>query len=87
MITFILALVLLLLIVTAMSVGVIFANKPIKGSCGGMSALGMETECDVCGGDTQKCDEEQKKNQDESTVGPGQFYEVKSNEKLTRGDD
>lgn len=61
MMTFVLALGVLLLIVLGMSVGVIFANKPIKGSCGGMSALGMETECDVCGGDNQKCEKEQMK--------------------------
>ncbi|KZY75943.1 ApbE family protein [Oleiphilus sp. HI0069] len=41
-----------------MAVGVIFANKPITGSCGGMSALGMEVACDVCGGDKDKCDKE-----------------------------
>ncbi len=46
------------LLVTAMSVGVIFSNKPISGSCGGMSALGMEVACDVCGGDKSKCDKE-----------------------------
>ena len=61
MMTFILALIILLTVVVAMSVGVIFAKKPIKGSCGGMAALGMETECDVCGGDKVKCEKEQKK--------------------------
>lgn len=48
-------------IVAAMAVGVIFQNKPIKGSCGGISALGMGTACDICGGDTQKCEKESKK--------------------------
>ena len=61
MITFFLALAVLLIVVVSMSVGVIFAKKPIKGSCGGMAALGMETECDVCGGDKVKCEKEQKK--------------------------
>lgn len=61
MMTFMLALVVLLIVVLAMSVGVIFAQKPIKGSCGGMSALGMETECDVCGGDKVKCEKETKR--------------------------
>lgn len=49
----------LLLLVGAMSVGVIAGRGPIKGSCGGMSALGMDTECDICGGDPAKCDEAQ----------------------------
>ena len=43
-------------LVLAMSVGVILGRGPIKGSCGGMSALGIDTECDICGGDPNKCD-------------------------------
>ncbi len=60
MTTFILALIVLLLVVTAMSVGVLLGRKPIKGSCGGMGALGMETECDICGGDKKKCEKEKQ---------------------------
>ena len=44
-----------------MSVGVLLGRKPISGSCGGMSAIGMEAACDVCGGDKTKCDTEVKK--------------------------
>lgn len=55
---FFLTLIFLLLVVAAMAVGVIFSNKPIKGSCGGIQALGLGGECDICGGDTAKCDEE-----------------------------
>ncbi len=51
----------MLLLVTAMAVGVIFKGKPISGSCGGMSALGMDVACDVCGGDKSKCDSEIEK--------------------------
>lgn len=43
-----------------MAVGVMFGRKPISGSCGGMSAIGMESECDVCGGDKTKCDKDVK---------------------------
>lgn len=48
----------MLLIVTGMAVGVIFGKKPISGSCGGMSAVGMESACDVCGGDKTRCEKE-----------------------------
>tara|TARA_R110002072_G_scaffold4280_8_gene30250 strand:- start:24042 stop:24281 length:240 start_codon:yes stop_codon:yes gene_type:complete len=48
----------MLLLVLIMSVGVILGKKPISGSCGGMSALGMEVACDVCKGDKSKCDKE-----------------------------
>ncbi|MFT5082771.1 MAG: hypothetical protein ACI9Y1_000802 [Lentisphaeria bacterium] len=62
MTTFILSFVVLLVVISAMAVGVIFANKPIKGTCGGMTALGIDSACDICGGDTKKCEDEQKKN-------------------------
>ncbi len=32
--------------ILAMSVGVILANKRLQGSCGGLSALGIEKVCD-----------------------------------------
>ena len=44
------------LVVLAMSIGVLAGRGPIKGSCGGMSALGIDTECDICGGDPNKCE-------------------------------
>ena len=46
----------MLTLVVAMSVGVIFGRQPIAGSCGGMKALGMEMECEICGGDPQMCE-------------------------------
>jgi hypothetical protein len=45
-------------VMAAMAVGVIAGRSPIKGSCGGMGALGVDTACDICGGNPQRCEEE-----------------------------
>ena len=53
------------LLVLMMSVGVIFGRKPISGSCGGMAAVGLKSDCDICGGDRNKCESNrQQVNQD-----------------------
>lgn len=49
---------LMALLILSMSVGVIFARKPIKGTCGGIASLRMDSSCDICGGDMSKCEEE-----------------------------
>ena len=54
--TILLAFLVTLAIISAMAVGVIFGRKPITGSCGGMKALGMEMDCEVCGGDPERCE-------------------------------
>lgn len=51
----------MLVVVAAMAVGVMLGRKPIAGSCGGMSALGLETACEICGGDRSKCDNEKSR--------------------------
>lgn len=56
--TFLLALLVFVLIITVMSVGVIFGREPIKGSCGGLGAVGIDQACEICGGDPQRCDSE-----------------------------
>ena len=67
----------LLVVIVGMSVGVIFSNKPIKGSCGGMSALGMDTVCDICGGRPEDCDGEQDAVQKKEIKKDDLSYEIK----------
>ncbi|WP_215407750.1 (Na+)-NQR maturation NqrM [Vibrio gigantis] len=55
--TFLLTLVAFVGVVALMAIGVIFSRKPIKGSCGGLSQLDIERECnckDVCAGQSRK---------------------------------
>ncbi len=48
------------LLIAAMAIGVLMGGKPISGSCGGVgAALGEDNyNCDICGGDPNKCDEQ-----------------------------
>jgi hypothetical protein len=55
---FIIVFIVMLGLTAAMSIGVLLGKKPISGSCGGMSALGMDVACDVCAGDKTICDSE-----------------------------
>ena len=47
-----------MLIIAAMSVGVLFGKKPITGSCGGLANLEPGRECELCGGNPSKCIEQ-----------------------------
>jgi hypothetical protein len=73
MLTFLLAALVFILVVAGMAVGVIFSNKPIKGSCGGMSAIGMDTTCDICGGNPTVCEEETR---NQAGIAADLFYEA-----------
>ncbi|KJS06263.1 MAG: hypothetical protein VR73_10225 [Gammaproteobacteria bacterium BRH_c0] len=60
MLEFLIALVVLLLIMAGMAVGVMMGRQPLKGSCGGVGAALGEANynCEICGGDPAKCDEQ-----------------------------
>ncbi len=55
---FLFRLLVICLVMAAMAVGVINGRAPIKGSCGGIGALGIDAACEICGGDPKRCDEE-----------------------------
>ncbi|MEP6017696.1 MAG: (Na+)-NQR maturation NqrM [Paracoccaceae bacterium] len=46
--TFLLTFAILLVVMLGMALGVIFMDKRIKGSCGGLNAIGDGDECLVC---------------------------------------
>jgi hypothetical protein len=50
-------------LMAAMAIGVILNREPIAGSCGGMKKLGLGGECEICGGNSQKCDEQKQNSQ------------------------
>ena len=54
--TMILAFLFMVAMVGAMAIGVIMGRKPISGSCGGMKALGMDVECEICSGNPALCE-------------------------------
>jgi hypothetical protein len=55
---FVLTLIIVGLVIAGMAIGVILGRAPIKGSCGGLGAVGIEGACEICGGDPQRCEEE-----------------------------
>ena len=61
------------LVMAGMAVGVLAGRSPIKGSCGGMGALGVDTACDLCGGNPQRCDEETRSTETGKDKG-SQYY-------------
>ncbi len=79
MITTLITLLVMLTVVAAMAIGVIMGRKPISGSCGGIAALGLDTECEICGGDPAKCDVEIAKT--ENAPRDDQFYDASTQRK------
>ena len=77
--TMILTFVVLLVVIVAMSVGVLMGRKPISGSCGGLANVGIEGKCSICGDDPQKCEEEQERRGSQAQSAD-LGYEVKSKE-------
>lgn len=53
--TLIASFVILLLVVAGMALGVMFGRTPIKGSCGGLNNVGIDGNCEFCGGKPASC--------------------------------
>lgn len=58
MVLFFISMLVIALVIAGMAIGVLAGRPPIKGSCGGMGALGVDAACVICGGNPQRCDEE-----------------------------
>ncbi len=71
---FVLAAVLIAVVMGIMAVGVLMGRGPIKGSCGGMGALGFDTACDICGGDPGRCEKETRNTGDADDRDDTRFY-------------
>lgn len=75
MIYFFVTLAALLTVFALMAIGLILRNKPIKGTCASLSNIGMKENCEICGGDDDKC--ETNKTQGKSAV-PAIFTDAAS---------
>lgn len=53
-----LSILLIALAMLAIGVGMFFGRPPPKGSCGGLSALGLKDSCELCG-NRQNCPHKQ----------------------------
>ena len=45
-------------VMAIMAVGVMAGREPLKGSCGGIGAAGIDQSCEICGGNPQRCEDE-----------------------------
>lgn len=68
---FMITLVVFALFFVLMSIGYIIQKKPLRGSCGGVAAIMGNESCEFCGGDPNKCDNQDVQNtiQQENTLG------------------
>ncbi|MDX1589965.1 MAG: (Na+)-NQR maturation NqrM [Oleiphilaceae bacterium] len=59
--TFLLALGLVMVLIAAMSIGVLFGRKPISGSCGGLNNRNGGGSCELCGASSaDQCKEDDR---------------------------
>ena len=78
MLTIFLGFILLLLVIAGMAIGVIMGGRPITGSCGGIgAALGKKNyNCDICGDDPNKCEEQTMSKEENKTKSTSLSYDA-----------
>ena len=64
------------LIMAGMAIGAMAGRGPLKGSCGGLSAVGIEGRCEICGDDPSRCEEQQAAVKNEQPGDRAQFYDA-----------
>ncbi|MDX1756618.1 MAG: (Na+)-NQR maturation NqrM [Marinobacter sp.] len=74
--TFLLVFLIVGILLAAMSIGVIMGRKPISGTCGGIGALGIDGACEICGGNTRKCKEENERLAQEGKTADALAYDA-----------
>jgi len=60
--TVIAAALLFTLALLGIAIGAVLGRKPVKGSCGGLSAGASGTPCELCSGDPADCPNKETKN-------------------------
>jgi hypothetical protein len=53
---FVLAFLIMAVVMAGMAIGAMAGRGPLKGSCGGLSAVGIEGRCEICGDDPSRCE-------------------------------
>ncbi len=69
---FFLAFIIMGLIVAGMAIGAMAGRGPLKGSCGGLAAVGIEGRCEICGDDPSRCEEQTTTEKSQ----PTEFYDA-----------
>ncbi len=71
---YLLSFLIMCLIMAGMAVGAMAGRGPLKGSCGGLSAVGIEGRCEICGDDPSRCEEQQSDG--ERSTKQADFYDA-----------
>jgi len=64
------------LIMAGMAIGAMAGRGPLKGSCGGLSAVGIEGRCEICGDDPSLCENQQDAPGETPIRSAAEFYDA-----------